>query len=467
MIEPPREETYADFRMDPAYYTFYYSQRPLDPRLPPPLIGPHNFAPNIWSGSQYSQGYTATPNPKESFPPKEQMAKGYNPSMGWYANNGHPSNNFGYQPKGPKQQQGGSHPSHDYPQYSYRNHGQQDSLPSHPNAHLVKNPLAETGDQRPSHHNDLDHGDIQEPPSVTKLIETKEDYVEPKALVQDFDPLGKGTSLLDKIQQDFPHTSSPIYINPIGPDDPMARVPTLNTGKPVVFQPQPQHSSSTILLQPSAQSSLKRTTSASSMDKAHDVSYDNQAVRHNSPTPPLSSSGNMAQRGSSANISPMYYPENSMSQGPVNDISASMQNLNLSGGNLWSSPSKSSSYGQNNHNQQNWNGNQPHPAHKLHSMNNSGGYDGYWEPNNGSGQHREPQSNSHPHYNHGPKGQMPHNYPSQPQPINFGYSAPIHSMPMHADPLYMEPHYMGGPNTNPVTPYGYAEPNSMFNSMFC
>lgn len=29
-----------DPRLDPAYYTYYYSQRPLDPRLPPPLIAP-------------------------------------------------------------------------------------------------------------------------------------------------------------------------------------------------------------------------------------------------------------------------------------------------------------------------------------------------------------------------------------------------------------------------------------------
>lgn len=30
-----------DPRLDPAYYTYYYSQRPLDPRLPPPLITPY------------------------------------------------------------------------------------------------------------------------------------------------------------------------------------------------------------------------------------------------------------------------------------------------------------------------------------------------------------------------------------------------------------------------------------------
>eukprot|EP01119_Soliformovum_irregulare_P003593 TRINITY_DN1429_c0_g1_i1.p1 TRINITY_DN1429_c0_g1~~TRINITY_DN1429_c0_g1_i1.p1 ORF type:complete len:819 (+),score=254.62 TRINITY_DN1429_c0_g1_i1:2889-5345(+) len=30
-----------DPRLDPAYYTYYYSQRPLDPRLPPPLIAPY------------------------------------------------------------------------------------------------------------------------------------------------------------------------------------------------------------------------------------------------------------------------------------------------------------------------------------------------------------------------------------------------------------------------------------------
>jgi len=30
-----------DPRLDPAYYAYYYSQRPLDPRLPPPLISPY------------------------------------------------------------------------------------------------------------------------------------------------------------------------------------------------------------------------------------------------------------------------------------------------------------------------------------------------------------------------------------------------------------------------------------------
>lgn len=27
-----------DPRLDPAYYAYYYSQRPLDPRLPPPIM---------------------------------------------------------------------------------------------------------------------------------------------------------------------------------------------------------------------------------------------------------------------------------------------------------------------------------------------------------------------------------------------------------------------------------------------
>jgi len=36
-----------DPRLDPAYYTYYYSQRPLDPRLPPPLIGPYGGTPNM------------------------------------------------------------------------------------------------------------------------------------------------------------------------------------------------------------------------------------------------------------------------------------------------------------------------------------------------------------------------------------------------------------------------------------
>ncbi len=29
-----------DPRLDPGYYAYYYSQRPLDPRLPPPILLP-------------------------------------------------------------------------------------------------------------------------------------------------------------------------------------------------------------------------------------------------------------------------------------------------------------------------------------------------------------------------------------------------------------------------------------------
>jgi hypothetical protein len=36
----------GDPRLDPGYYTYYYSQRPLDPRLPPPLILPWTRYPD-------------------------------------------------------------------------------------------------------------------------------------------------------------------------------------------------------------------------------------------------------------------------------------------------------------------------------------------------------------------------------------------------------------------------------------
>src|SRR4051812_27799612 len=43
MVSPVSGETIspADPRLDPGYYAYYYSQRPLDPRLPPPLIAPY------------------------------------------------------------------------------------------------------------------------------------------------------------------------------------------------------------------------------------------------------------------------------------------------------------------------------------------------------------------------------------------------------------------------------------------
>ena len=46
----------SDPRLDPNYYAYYYSQRPLNPRLPPPLFNPAwNQQQRAWSG-QYRNG---------------------------------------------------------------------------------------------------------------------------------------------------------------------------------------------------------------------------------------------------------------------------------------------------------------------------------------------------------------------------------------------------------------------------
>lgn len=49
-----------DPRLSPAYYAYYHSHRPLDPRLPPPLFN--------WSSIQYA-GPTPMPYGAESFIP--------------------------------------------------------------------------------------------------------------------------------------------------------------------------------------------------------------------------------------------------------------------------------------------------------------------------------------------------------------------------------------------------------------
>jgi len=41
-----------DPRLDPAYYAYYYSQRPLDPRLPPPRISPYTHYSAFLAASQ-------------------------------------------------------------------------------------------------------------------------------------------------------------------------------------------------------------------------------------------------------------------------------------------------------------------------------------------------------------------------------------------------------------------------------
>jgi len=61
-----------DPRLDPAYYAYYYSQRPLDPRLPPPLIAPF---PGTNTFSQFSflhKDRTGTDNNQTEDEPEDE-----------------------------------------------------------------------------------------------------------------------------------------------------------------------------------------------------------------------------------------------------------------------------------------------------------------------------------------------------------------------------------------------------------
>ena len=47
-----------DFRLNPGYAAYYYSRRPIDPRLPPPLVSPY---PNAQFASYFQDLGTAKP----------------------------------------------------------------------------------------------------------------------------------------------------------------------------------------------------------------------------------------------------------------------------------------------------------------------------------------------------------------------------------------------------------------------
>jgi len=56
-----------DPRLDPAYYAYYYAQRPLDPRLPPPLISPYTHYSTFVAASQQSSGLSPTQGQSSGF----------------------------------------------------------------------------------------------------------------------------------------------------------------------------------------------------------------------------------------------------------------------------------------------------------------------------------------------------------------------------------------------------------------
>lgn len=54
-----------DPRLSPGYYAYYYSQRRLDPRLPPPLVVPWSGYSHFEDDDNVESGYTAEANDDE------------------------------------------------------------------------------------------------------------------------------------------------------------------------------------------------------------------------------------------------------------------------------------------------------------------------------------------------------------------------------------------------------------------
>eukprot|EP00005_Dracoamoeba_jomungandri_P000822 CAMPEP_0174250706 /NCGR_PEP_ID=MMETSP0439-20130205/793_1 /TAXON_ID=0 /ORGANISM="Stereomyxa ramosa, Strain Chinc5" /LENGTH=861 /DNA_ID=CAMNT_0015330845 /DNA_START=106 /DNA_END=2691 /DNA_ORIENTATION=- len=86
-----------DPRLDPQYYEYYYSQRPLDPRLPPPLILPWNrsYAPFSEDEENYQLAQQMQRASQEEFPesklvapqPESRTSVGYPQQLGDWGNN--------------------------------------------------------------------------------------------------------------------------------------------------------------------------------------------------------------------------------------------------------------------------------------------------------------------------------------------------------------------------------------------
>lgn len=195
-----------DPRLDPAYFTYYYSQRPLDPRLPPPLIGPHT-ANNI----------------SHLFSQEDNLAE----------------------------------------KKLHQNHDSK-----------------ETQFQESSSWNSLMSG-------------TENHHPRPKSLV-------------DKIQQDFPRTPSPIYHQKNRETEQTVNVPNTipQPQTPRVLQPQPQQQGRSSLLQ-------RRDSQLNQFVQEAQQQQQQQQVAH------------LVQ---SHQFSPMYYPETTNS---YDQISLNLQNLSL------------------------------------------------------------------------------------------------------------------------------------------
>lgn len=197
-----------DPRLDPAYYTYYYSQRPLDPRLPPPLIAPYPGTSGFTHLSYVQKGGDSTQGPLQG-----------------------------------------------------------------------SVPLSAVGDKR------------VESKQENNVWPSNADVEKPKSLV-------------DKIQQDFPRTPSPIYQKPnrdadfdMGPQLPGAQVAV-----PQVVPQQPSHSHN------GATSAPPRVLQPQPQRAPLLHRQNHQLSSHGQPQPQLS---------------PMYYPEST--------LELSLQNLSIDG----------------------------------------------------------------------------------------------------------------------------------------
>eukprot|EP01114_Cavostelium_apophysatum_P015790 TRINITY_DN437_c0_g1_i1.p1 TRINITY_DN437_c0_g1~~TRINITY_DN437_c0_g1_i1.p1 ORF type:complete len:807 (-),score=226.65 TRINITY_DN437_c0_g1_i1:175-2595(-) len=200
-----------DPRLDPAYYAYYYSRRPLDPRLPPPLISP--FPHGSFGTSSFSHFNFVNPQQNGNGGPTEAELQ---------------------------------------------------------SAQLQDIMLRKAGEDMKN------DGDVPQ------------DY--PSHLL--FDDVGKPKSLVDKIQQDFPRTPSPIYSKTQREDMANAVLQAAHTQR--VLQPQPQPQRSQILQQQQQQQQAQQ-----------------QQQRINPLAQPQ------------PQISPMYYPESTL------ELSQSLQNLSI------------------------------------------------------------------------------------------------------------------------------------------
>ncbi|EGG14556.1 hypothetical protein DFA_12332 [Cavenderia fasciculata] len=234
-----------DPRLDIHYFNYYYSQRPLDPRLPPPLISPYQAALYNKKQQQFQQyqhqdinAYEQDQQNQLPLPPHQQQQQQQQPHY--------------YQPTPQQQQRGGGiverdHQQRDQHPREQREHQQQQQQHSrdqrehqqHPRDQQQREPQRDQHIQQPQPHY---HSDVHE-----KEIAIKKPHpshaIGPASILRQQSPDivlnnhngggsqgsssggsqggdsvsldsaggAKPKSLVDMIQQDFPRTPSPVY----------------------------------------------------------------------------------------------------------------------------------------------------------------------------------------------------------------------------------------------------------------